>query len=199
MKKVRTFVAIELPGEVVEHLARLQERLRECGARVKWVQQRNLHLTVKFLGDVEFEKVSEISKVLKEAVTDVAPLRVKVRGAGTFPKGGRSPRIVWAGVEGSREVLEKIYKHLNEKLVKFGAGREKRAWSPHITIGRVKSAAGTQTLVEMIRGLSGMEFGEVEVSELVFFMSELANTGPIYTVLARIPFGAQTPPNQPGM
>ncbi len=189
MSNVRTFVAIELPPEVVDKLLHLQESLRGCGARVRWARPDGMHLTVKFLGDVEFEKAGEISAVLKEAVADIEPFRVNVRGAGTFPKGGGAPRVVWAGVEGGEESLQKIYKRLNERLSRFGVRYEKRRFSPHITVGRVKSPAGAGRLVQLVRDQADKVFGEVEIEELVFFMSELTGEGPVYTVLARIPFG----------
>jgi 2'-5' RNA ligase len=189
MAKVRSFVAVELGPHVVESLSRVQEELRDAGAKVKWVAKRNLHLTLKFLGDVEYEKVSEISRVITDAVADTRPFALRVHGIGTFPKGRKTPRVVWAGVEGDIETLEKIYARLNEELVGFGVPYEKRRFSPHATIGRVRSSAGTQRLVEAIRSHEDTPFGETEVSGLVFFMSELTSTGPIYTALAHIPFG----------
>ena len=189
MAKVRTFIAIELAPHVVDGLARVQEELRGAGAKVKWVARQNLHLTIKFLGDVEYEKVNEISQVITGAVADTAPFALKVHGIGTFPKGGRAPRVVWAGIEGDTEKLERIYTRLNDGLVRFGVPYEKRRFSPHATIGRVRSPAGANRLVEAIRERADADFGETEVSGLVFFMSELTSSGPVYTVLAHIPFG----------
>ena len=189
MAKVRTFIAIELAPHVIDKLTRLQEELRGAGAKVKWVAKQNLHLTVKFLGDVEYEKVNDISRVITDAVADTVPFTLNVRGIGTFPKGGRTPRVVWAGVEGDIETLEKIFTRLNESLVGFGVPYEKRRFSPHATIGRVRSPAGANRLVEAIRVHEDTDFGETEISGLVFFMSELTSKGPIYTALAHIPFG----------
>lgn len=189
MAKVRTFIAIELAPHVVDGLARVQDELRGAGAKVKWVAKHNLHLTVKFLGDVEFEKVSEINRVITNAVADVRPFPVTIQGIGTFPAGRKAPRVVWAGVQGSTETLEKIYTRLNEGLVAFGVPYEKRRFSPHATIGRVRSSAGTQRLVDAIRLHEGTPFGDTDISGLVFFMSELASSGPTYTALAHIPFG----------
>jgi 2'-5' RNA ligase len=189
MAKVRTFIAIELPADVVEGLARVQEKLGAAGAKVKWVERQNLHLTVKFLGDVDYEKTGEISRVISEAVADAAPFFLKVHGIGTFPKGGRAPRVVWAGLEGGTEPLDKIFNRLNRELVRFGVAYEKRRFSPHATIGRVRSAAGADRLAEAVREHADDDFGEAEVSGLVFFMSELTGRGPVYTALAHIPLG----------
>jgi 2'-5' RNA ligase len=191
MAKVRTFIAVELPREVVDRLALLQETLRESGAHVKWVNRENLHLTLKFLGDVEYEKTNEISQVVSSIVTDVTPFSVAVKCTGTFPTGGRAPRVVWAGIEGNIEPLLKIHSHLNKKLVRFGVPYEKRRFSPHVTIGRVKSAKGSARLVEMIANHTADDFGEADVSELTFMMSELTNRGPIYTPLSHVPFGGE--------
>ncbi len=189
MSKARTFIAIELAPRVVEKLSRVQEELRGAGARVKWVARQNLHLTLKFLGDIEYEKVNEISRVITGAVADAAPFTLGIHGIGTFPKGRKAPRVVWAGVEGNVEALEKIFTRLNEGLVGFGVPYEKRRFSPHATLGRVRSSAGANRLVEAIGEHADADFGESEVSGLVFFMSELTSRGPIYTALAHIPFG----------
>jgi 2'-5' RNA ligase len=186
--KVRTFVAVELPPEVVQALTTVQEKLRGCGAKVKWVEPRNLHLTMKFLGDVDYEKVPEISAAIAQCVSDAPPLMVRVRGLGTFPPGRRAPRVVWVALEGALERLEKTADRLNESLVRFGVPYEKRRFSPHITIGRVKSSQGAHRLVEAIEACGQAEFGEVEIDELAFMMSELTGKGPVYTVLSKVPF-----------
>ncbi len=189
MARVRTFIAIELPEAVVAKLASLQDRLQGSGARVKWVNRDNLHLTLKFLGDVEYERVSEISQVIGGAVADITPFSVSVKGTGTFPRGSGAPRVVWAGLEGDTGQIEKMHSRLNEKLVRFGVPYEKRRFSPHITIGRVKSASGSRNLIADLQDFRTSDFGQVDVSELVFMMSELTGKGPIYTALSHIPFG----------
>lgn len=189
MANVRAFIAIEMGEAVVARVARMQENLRETGARVKWVRRENLHITVKFLGDIEYEKVSEISKVITGAVADIAPFVMTIKGAGSFPGGGRAPRVVWAGMEGDTKSLEEIHGRLNKGLTRFGVPFEKRRFSPHITIGRVKSSGGTAGLIEDINRHGDDEFGDVEASELVFMQSELTGKGPVYIALAHIPFG----------
>lgn len=189
MSKIRAFIAVELPEDVIQKLARTQQKLKSTGARVKWVERQNLHLTMKFLGDVEFEEVNEISSVMAEAVKDVSSFTVMAKGTGAFPKGERSPRVVWAGVDGDVQMLEKIFQRLNENLVRFGVPYEKRRYSPHITIGRVRSSKGTAELAQAVRDCSDKEFGQVQVTELLLMMSELTSSGPVYTVLAHIAFG----------
>ena len=191
MKRIRTFVAIELPPEVLRELTALQKYLDGAGAKVRWVKPENMHLTIKFLGDVDFEKTSEICRTIQNAVRDVEPFKVEVRGAGAFPGGGSPPRVIWASAIGAEEALSKIYGRLNEELAKFDIPREKRRFRPHITAGRVKSRTASERLAARVREQADRYFGEFEISELVFFMSELTSEGPIYTVLARIPLGGQ--------
>jgi len=187
MSKVRTFIAIELPEEVRRKLVQVQDVFRGSGARVKWVAPQNLHLTVKFLGDVEFEEVSEISGVIKDAVSDIRPFRLSIKGTGSF--GGRTPRVVWAGTQGDTTSLETVFKRLNDGLTRFGVPYEKRRFSPHVTIGRVRSSSGTSQLVETLTEYKDSDFGEAEVSELTLMQSELSSRGPAYTPLAHIAFG----------
>jgi 2'-5' RNA ligase len=189
MSKVRAFIAVELPLDVVRKLVRLQDTLRGTGARVKWVKRENIHLTLKFLGDIELEKVNEINGIITGSVQDIEPFTLRAKGTGTFPKGGRAPRVVWAGIEGGTGTLETIYNHLNDGLVRFGVPYEKRRFSPHITVGRVKSSKNTSGLVENLENYRDMDFGEVEVTELAFLMSELTSNGPVYTPLSHVRFG----------
>jgi len=188
MSKVRTFIAVELAPFVKDRLLVFQEKLRGSGAKVKWVRKNNLHLTIKFLGDMDLEKANDISNEIIASVEDIEPFALSVRGAGSFPKGEGPPRVVWAGLDGDMARLEKIYESLNERLSRFGIPHEKRRFSPHITIGRVKSSSGSRELKKLLSENSDNLFGEIEVSELVFMMSELTSQGPVYSALARVPF-----------
>jgi 2'-5' RNA ligase len=188
MSKVRAFVAVHLPPDVVQRVVDVQRALGAGGLRVKWVERENVHLTVKFLGDVSYEDVNGIARVLAGAAAGVEPFFLEVKGTGSFPRGG-SPKVIWAGIEGDVEKLEKIFRHLNDALASFGVPRENRAFSPHVTIGRVKPGADNSQLLRALEAHGSDRFGEVKVSEVALMMSELTSRGPTYTALSRVRLG----------
>lgn len=189
MERVRTFTAIALNDEVRKNLVSLQRELSAGGAKVKWVEEENLHLTMKFLGDVDMSLIGEIGQVLQDSVAGFEPFTFTVCGAGAFP-GTASARIVWVGATGSVETLTKIYNHLNENLARFGVARENRRYVPHITLGRVKSPSKGRELTELIKKNSEKVFGDVDASEILLMMSELSSSGPKYSILSTAQMGA---------
>jgi 2'-5' RNA ligase len=189
MERVRTFTAIALNDAVRKNLVSLQRELSAGGAKVKWVEEENLHLTMKFLGDVDMSLIGEIGQVLQDSVAGFEPFTFTVRGAGAFP-GTSSARIVWVGATGPIETLAKIYNHLNENLARLGVARENRRYVPHITLGRVKSPSKGRELTELIKKNSEKVFGDVDAGEILLMMSELSSSGPKYSVLSTAQMGA---------
>ena len=189
MERVRTFIGIALNDAVRKNLVSLQRELSAGGAKVKWVEEENLHLTMKFLGDVDMTLIGEIGQVLQDSVAQVEPFTFTVHGAGAFP-GTASARIVWVGATGPIETLAKIYNHLNENLARLGVARENRRYVPHITLGRVKSPSKGRELTELIKKNSEKVFGDVDAGEILLMMSELSSSGPKYSVLSTAQMGA---------
>jgi len=188
MERVRTFIGIALNDEVRKNLVSLQQELSGAGSKVKWVEEENLHLTMKFLGDVDMTLTAEIGQILQDSVAEVKPFTFTVCGAGAFPNPA-SARIVWVGTTGPVETLTKIFNYLNENLTQFGVARENRRYVPHITVGRVKSASKGRELAELINKNSEKVFGDVDASEILLMMSELSSSGPKYTVLSAARMG----------
>ncbi len=163
MEKIRAFIAIELPEEVKVQLRQLQERLKVGKEEaVKWVEPEGIHLTLKFLGNVAWEKVEEISRAASYVAGKVRPFVLWPEGLGAFPN-LRIPRVVWVGVSGDLEVLLALQKQLEQVLSKLGFEKEK-AFSPHLTLGRVREKAPHR-----IRELLGSEISELEVPEMTHF------------------------------
>ncbi len=189
MNRVRTFVAVELDPGTKKSLRREAERLAGSGAEVKWVAEENLHVTMKFLGQVDRLAVPEILKALEEAAGGVEPFRAEIAGVALFPTPTR-PRIVAVGVdpEGAGQLTE-LAGRLEDALVGIGFGRERRGFRAHITLGRVKGTRGAGALADSLLTADGRPFGHEDVDELVLFMSELSRAGPKYTVLGRVPLG----------
>ncbi len=188
-QKIRTFVAAEVSSAVRDRAADVIERLRGAGAKVKWVKTENLHVTLKFLGDVEEAEIHRVCRAVEGAVADLPPFDVEVRGAGAFPD-TRRPRNVWLGIaEGAGQVGE-LHGRIEAALEELGFPREARRFQPHLTIGRIRRGGpGVAELGELIAQNGDLEIGRARLTEAVVYSSRLAPSGPIYEALARAPLG----------
>ena len=136
---VRCFLGLALPDAVRDALARFTERLRDTRGRVTWVRRDNFHLTIQFLGDVTAHRLKRICAASDMAASDVSPFEFMVAGAGFFGS-LRSPRIAWAGVPGPPPGLLQLQLSVAQQLAKLGFAGEKRAYRPHITLGRIRDS-----------------------------------------------------------
>jgi|MudIll2142460700_1097286.scaffolds.fasta_scaffold163860_2 2'-5' RNA ligase len=182
---MRLFVAVHLSQEIRERLALVQDRLRRAQADVSWVKPANLHITLKFLGETEPKRLERIGPVLAEAARSAAPFSLAVAGVGTF--GGRIPRVVWVGVREGAAPLEALAGAVENGLARLGFPKEKRGFTPHFTLGRVRSPRNAESLLAAIRDEPTELFGTVLVERFVLMQSELDPSGSIYTALERFP------------
>ena len=174
---VRVFVALEIPGDVVDALVRAQKELETTGADIKLVERENLHLNLKFLGDLRDSEVSEVRSRLSSLSLKGAS--VTVSGVGVFPTFSR-PRVVWAGIAPEDEPLVvPIARGVIDILEGIGE-RDDRPFKPHVTLARVRSGRNMRELTEALRQISRMEFGTVNLSEIKLKSSSLTPNGPIY-------------------
>ena len=187
MEPVRAFIAIELPEPVRAALARLQDGLKASRTTsVKWVDPEGVHLTIKFLGNIDAGEIPELSKVLREAVKGTVPFRLKLENAGAFPN-IRAPRVVWVGVGGETEHLLTLHKKVEQALAPLGFAPENRAFSPHLTLGRVREGAQANELRRLGEGIAASKAeGEsfFDVDSLNLMRSQLTREGAIYSCLA---------------
>lgn len=183
---IRTFIAVELNPEIRLSLARDIAVLRSRAPRVKWSKAENLHLTLRFLGDVKENDLEELFDALRGGVAGITPFAVEVRGMGVFPH-WRHPRVVWAGCgEGSGDVT-RLAGLVEDACVELGYEREHRPFSPHLTLGRVKLPADAEGLRDAVAsGPENKVHGFLDVDEVVVFMSTLRRTGPVYSPMAKI-------------
>jgi 2'-5' RNA ligase len=184
---VRLFVAIPLPPDVRERLAHVQDRLRRAQADVSWVKPGNLHITLKFLGEAEPKRLEAVRSVLAEAAGSARPFQVTVAGVGTF--GGRLPRVVWVGVGEGVAPLEALARSVENGLARLGFAKEKRLFTAHFTLGRVRSPTNADALLVAIRAEPPELFGRVSVDRFVLMQSELNPSGSIYTELQQFSLG----------
>jgi RNA 2',3'-cyclic 3'-phosphodiesterase len=181
---VRTFICIELPEEIQDRIDALQDRLKQVEASVSWVRSGNIHLTLKFLGDVPPSKIAGICSAVENAIQGEEVFPVEVGGTGCFPS-ARSPRVLWVGVGSPTEALKHLQTSIEKGLEAIGFAREPRPFSPHLTLGRVKSQRNARRLVEALTeaGFAKLSF---QAEEIVVMRSDLKATGAAYTPLATI-------------
>ena len=180
---VRTFVAVEISSEVRSRAAQLIARLSTTSAKVKWVETHNLHMTLKFLGEVDLREAPQVCAAVAEAMAQLPPFSIRVAGAGAFPD-LRHPRTVWLGVSEGVEEMVQLHERLEAALARLGFRKEHRRFRPHLTIGRVRSTQGGADLGDLIARDADFAAGVSDVDEVVVFSSELNRDGPTYEPLS---------------
>jgi 2'-5' RNA ligase len=184
---MRLFLAIALPPEDRSRLAQLQQELAAARADVKWVETENLHLTLRFLGEVPAAKMQLIGDVVQPVVAALAAPQLQLGGLGTFPSKG-SPRVVWCGFERGDEELRRLVEHLSDALEGIGFALEERRYTAHVTIGRVRGRHNSAALRRACETTGADAFEAHVVSEVVLIESRLDRSGPHYTVRKRFAF-----------
>jgi len=182
MDKVRSFVAIELTEELKKEVAALIDTLKPSGCDVKWVHPKNIHLTLKFLGHIHRDKIEEIKHVLDATAGGLKSFGLRLSSIGAFPKISY-PRVIWVGLKDGANETKRIYELLEQDLDPIGFQKEKRPFSPHLTIGRVRSQKNKDELKKVIEGTKFSSCNSMEVNHLTLFESTLTPKGPIYSPL----------------
>ena len=186
-RPVRGFVAVLLPDGVRSRLAATAAELRARAPGLAWVRAENLHLTLRFLGDLEPAALERVREAVQAAATAMDPFTVALGGLGGFPS-PRAPRVVWAGVVTGGEGLRALHAALEAALVARGIPGEGRAFHPHVTLARARDPRGAGGLGEALGPDPG--FGEVRVMALHLMRSELDPRGARYSVLTEAPLAA---------
>jgi 2'-5' RNA ligase len=191
MEPIRAFIAIELPSQIKATLSQFQDNLRTSkNASVKWVGPEGIHLTLKFLGNVDEAEIPALTKALSEAVRGVATFCLELGNPGAFPN-PQAPRVVWVGVGGEIELLRALHNNIDLVLTPLGFPPEKRAFSPHLTLGRVREEASPgerRRLGENIASLKTEAKLSFKVESLSLMRSKLTREGALYSRLASFAF-----------
>lgn len=182
---MRLFVALDLPHPVREALQELVRQLQRASADVRWVRREGMHLTLKFIGEVPEEKLPLIQEALGE-VASPAVVELEFRSLGYFPN-ERRPRVLWVGVQAS-DNLAPLAAQIEAALEPLGIPRERRAYAPHLTLGRFKSPKRLPRLLEEVGRRREKEFGRARVEEFVLYQSRLSPHGAQHTRLQAFPF-----------
>ncbi|MFZ6016569.1 MAG: RNA 2',3'-cyclic phosphodiesterase [Nitrospirota bacterium] len=184
---LRCFIAIDIPVPVKNDIGGFIDTLKKYDADVRWVVYENLHLTLKFLGRTPEVLLLKIKGSLSNIVLSYEPFYIKICSAGVFPN-RKYPRVIWVGIKDS-EILKRLRRDIEDSMILLNYQKENREFSPHLTVGRVRSQKG---VADMIRGLDNFkerDFGGMEVNSIKLMKSELKPTGAQYYCLAEIPLG----------
>ena len=181
----RVFCAIALPRDLHERLTTHTNRIRDTvpDARASWSRADNIHLTLKFLGDVSLPKVEKLSEAASRSVEDFAPFKIVLEQTGLFPAHG-SPRVLWIGVNDLEGKLGELHARLEDETAKSGFQKEPRPFHPHLTLARLRKPQHARTLGSAHKAIE-FEPAEIVVSELLVIRSELSSTGSHYTTISQ--------------
>lgn len=182
-KTIRTFIAIEIPKTIISKIRELQEGIKAYAFKIRWVRAENIHLTLKFLGDVEEVKINEIAKAVFKTVEGYSPISLQARGIGVFP-GVKRPRVLWVGLTGQLEALVRLQKTLDENLMALGFSREERPFKGHLTMGRIKDKVDVKKFGDALMAFRSFESETFTAGQVILYKSELKPSGAVYTELA---------------
>lgn len=184
-KDVRTFIAIEIPEGVKKEMAEVQRRLKDTSVDAGWTRPEGIHLTLKFLGEVPEVKVRDIINGLQRAVEGAEPFRLEVGGVGTFPS-PKNARVVWVGISGDVAKLSRLQSSVEEAISGIGFERDKRAFTPHLTLGRIKNIRSRDKWLKALDELKDIRLSGFDVAAVSLMKSELKPSGAVYTEVGHI-------------
>jgi 2'-5' RNA ligase len=187
-ESIRSFIAVELPAPAEASIGRLQEQLRGRLPELRWVRPGNIHLTLRFLGEVAPAAVSDIHRVLQEAARPAVPMTLRGQGIGVFP-GIRKARVLWVGVQGDLAPLARLQERIEKGLEELGWPREGRPFRAHLTLGRFKGPADGSRLQRVLMEFENYAFDPFSVTQIVLFRSDLKSGGAVYTKLEQVRLG----------
>jgi 2'-5' RNA ligase len=189
---MRLFIAVEIEPGVVQEVAACGEELRRrsaraARARIIWVPADRLHVTVRFIGEMDEVRSRAIVEVFRPHLP-LTPFEVTVEGVGTFPERG-APRVLWAGVGRGAEALVAVEAEVSARLDRCGVPHESRPYHPHVTLARVREPGGLRTAT-WLDGLTGLRFGASPVNAITLFESRPSPQGHVYVALQRTPLAS---------
>ena len=188
---IRAFIAIELPPAIIALLDKVQQALKSLRVGARWVRPENIHLTLKFFGDINPADVEVISGAMTAAAEGVAPFTLAVGGIGVFP-GLKRPRVIWVGLGGKIQPLLDLQHNLEDRLADVGFPKEKRSFKGHLTLGRFKETANPDTIRRAMVECSDMVNDQFEAGRIVLIKSDLSPSGAVYSHLKRVELSGMT-------
>jgi RNA 2',3'-cyclic 3'-phosphodiesterase len=183
--QVRSFISIDLEDrQILSRIASILSSLQSLGGDLKPVERENVHLTLKFLGNVSASKLGEVKSSLQELI--FSAFTAEIKGAGAFPNFNHM-NVIWVGVNEGWSQVEQIYEQVEKLLSGLGFRRENRPFSPHITIARVRSGRKRDEVANFLQRLTEESFGTITVDKVRLKQSILSSSGPKYSTLLEVP------------
>ena len=177
MSQLRAFLAIDIDEDLKAKINKVIKEFKQIDANIKYVDLENLHLTLKFFGDIDTEGIDLLSSKISNVVNDFDSFKIKIKGCGAFPNTKRI-KVIWLGLEDD-EIVKKLHDELDKEFVKLGFDKDKK-FSSHLTIGRMKSAKGKNKVKSTIEEFEEVDIGEMSVDKIILKKSTLTPQGPIY-------------------
>lgn len=185
---MRAFIAVEIDDPAKQKISELISDLKKSGADVKWITEDQMHLTLKFLGNIDGNKAREISDVLSSISNNLKSFTISLSDIGAFPNLNR-PRVIWVGINKGAEHLKTISGKIETSLEKLGFEKEGREFNPHLTLGRLKTSKNLSELKKLLNETPFNSENNIKINELVLFQSTLTPKGAIYSKLSAASFG----------
>ena len=176
-----------MPEAVKSALSEFQQELNKCGADVRWVKPLNVHLTLKFLGEINEKDVYRIIEAVEGTCRKYTAFNLEVSGAGVFPN-KRYPRVLWVGINGNG-TFSALQQEIEDAMASMGFEKENRKFVPHLTLGRFRSSIGKEELLDKIELHQANKFGVIDVKTVSFMKSDLGPAGAKHTRVAEILLG----------
>jgi len=182
---LRTFIAIGVPPAVLDTIIRIQSRFRSLGLRASWVKPGNIHLTLKFLGETDPDRISGIQNKLTEILASFTTFRLSLDSVGIFPN-TKNPRILWIGLKHDEGTLQTFQSSIEKAMEGMGFPMDPQPFAPHLTLARMKFPKGNKELQNQLDAVNqeGIDPHPFDVGEIHLYESQLTPKGSIYTVLA---------------
>ncbi len=177
MSQIRAFLAIDLDDDLKPKINRIIKEFKKTDARIKYVELTNLHLTLKFFGDIDTDGLDLLEEAISNVVSQFDSFKIKIKGCGAFPNTNRI-KVIWVGIDDDA-IINDLHDSLDKEFVRLGFD-EDRKFSTHLTIGRMKSAKSKNKVKSTIEEFGDVEVGEMEVAHITLKKSTLTPAGPIY-------------------
>ncbi|MDO5860606.1 RNA 2',3'-cyclic phosphodiesterase [Methanobrevibacter sp.] len=177
MSQLRAFLAIDVDEDIKAKMYKIIKEFKQIDANIKYVDLENIHLTLKFFGEIDSEGIELLSSKIESVVSNFDKFTIKIKGCGAFPNTNRI-KVIWLGIDGD-EVIKQLHDELDKEFVKIGFDKDKK-FSSHLTIGRMRNAKGKNKVKSTIEEFSEVEVGQMDVDRIILKKSTLTPAGPIY-------------------
>jgi len=179
---IRAFIAINLPENVISKIRDVQEQLKKYKIKISWTKPENIHLTLKFLGDIQPESIESIERVIEESIKACHPMELFSRAIGFFPSVKR-PRVLWMGLLGQTEELALLQQKIDIGLSALDFPLESKSFTGHLTLGRLKAGGTPEVFIDIMKSFQEISTDRFVADSVNLYKSRLTPSGPIYTKL----------------